>query len=246
MFERHTQSCIRLAASIRFNSENRQHLLSLCLYCSVIELCPSLVILIQRGEFIGLPHLIRSMYEASIDLANALKNPEYFESLYAGYLAKLIGVMQQAHDSAAPGFITATGSIEAIRSFLKEKKKELAALKKAGHEPLQIGQRFEIAVGNQEYLSAYAYLCGYAHNDIAALEARHLRKCEDGDVKLIVFEEIGAQNETHLIDLANTVLLGASGRTHRFFESDDAVEIDSLVQELNAFREQWPAEKESR
>lgn len=236
----HYRRCLELVRSIEFNSEDPQQLVSMCLYCSILELCPSLLILIDKSQFIAVPQLIRSMYEADVDLINALEDRQYFKSLYAAYLATITNLIQEAHDSKAPGFLKASGGIDVLREFLKEKRGELHSLKKDGHRPLTIAQRFRRAQRDEEYVSAYAHLCGHAHNDIASLEARHLRKGTDGGVELVLFEDIGPRRQTHLIDLADGVMLGASARIHEFFESGRSGEIDQMRRELNSLRERWP------
>jgi methyl coenzyme M reductase gamma subunit len=124
--------------------------------------------------------------------------------------------------------------------LLKEKRKELGELKKKGYKSLQFSQRFKLAQSHEEYISAYTYLCRYAHNDIVSLEGRHLTTNENGDVELSIFKEIGAENETHFIDISNSILLMASGRTHNFFDSKGVDEIDIMLQELNTLRARWP------
>jgi hypothetical protein len=240
--ERHYQRCIEMVAGIRFSNSVPQQVLALCLYCSIIELCSSTLILIQRRQFIGVPLLIRSMYEADVDLVNILNDSDYFKSLYATYLTKMTGVIQQAHNSESPGFMKAAGGIEEMRAFLREKNNELKSLKRDGHKPLQMKDRFCRAKLDEEYISSYAYLCRYSHNDIVALQNRHLRTVGD-EPELKVFNEIGLQDETHLIDLADAVLLRASERVHRFFDSGSPEGIEDMYAELSALRDKWPREE---
>jgi hypothetical protein len=242
ILDRHSQHCIEIVPQISFNNTDPQHVLALCLYCSIIELCPSLLILIQHGQFTGIPSLIRSMYEADVDLVNTLKDRDYFQSLHATYLTKMISVIQEAHNSEAPGFMKASGGIVEMRILLKKLRKRLAVIKAAGHGPLKNVDRFRRAERDEDYITAYAYLCRYTHNDIRALQSRHLRS--DGDkVELKVFERLGPENETHLIDLADAVLLGASGRVHIFFDSGCHEEIESMFDERNTMRGKWPKEE---
>jgi Family of unknown function (DUF5677) len=119
LFNRHYDRCIDLLPLINFSINNFQHTVSLCLYCSVVELCPSLLLLINKGQFIGVPQLIRSMYEAGIDLSNTLNNRDYPNALYASYLTKTISVIQEAYKSKAAGFTKTAGGREAMKALLK-------------------------------------------------------------------------------------------------------------------------------
>lgn len=240
----HYRRCVDLAREITFDDENRQHLLVLCLYSAVVELFGPLVTLVRGKQFIGVPQLLRSIYEAEIDLANAIENTDYFESMYAGYLASMIGTLQGAHNTESAGFVAAAGSVDAIRDVLRNMRRQLDELKANGHKPLQIGERFRRAQRQGEYLSAYAHLCSHVHNDIKSLEDRHLRENDDGAVELVLFQESNPRFNVHLTDLAGTVLLAASKRIHMYFESGYEHEIERMEKQLSSERERWPADDE--
>lgn len=232
--------CYELIGEIGVDANNQQHIIAACLYASIVELCGSALILVREDQFIGVPQIIRSMFEADVDLINVISDANYVCSLSAAHSANMIRVMQKAHDNDDETFIKVAGGSDEIRAFLKEKRKDLDKLKSEGFSPLQISERFERANRGQEYISAYAHLCGNAHNDLGTLEARHLRKSVDGKFTLVIFEEIGVRNEVHLIDLVSHVLIGASGRTHDFFETGHFEEIDQMLSELNDLRTKWP------
>lgn len=240
MFSRHYQRCVDLVPEIAFDSQNRHQLVALCLYSSVIELAESVCLLVSRNQFTGIPALIRSMYEADIDLINCLNDEEYIDSLHATYIARLVNIMQSAHDTSEPGYVAIAGGIAGIRSTLRQLRRQLKTLRQGGHEPIQVAERFKRAQRGREYISAYAHLCSHSHNNIGALEERHLRISEGGDVRLMLFDGLGIRNEVHLIDLANTVVIGASGRTHDFFSSGKVEEIESMLSKLRASHKYWP------
>lgn len=244
-FERHYNACVDFIPKFNFSIDHQQQVLALCLYCSIVELCPSLLLLMKRGQFIGVPLLVRTMYEADVDLVNALNYENYFKTLRAGYLKRIISVIQNAYIAEAPGFLNATGGKEDMEKVLAEKRTELDVLRVDGHKPLTIAERFKLANRGEEYISAYAYLCGYAHNDVAALESRHLRRnaTESGKVELVLFGGLGMANETRLIDLADSVLLDASMRVHRFYKSGLELEAEKMFEESSKLRSRWPRDK---
>ena len=90
------QCCVDLLTFVEFDSKNRQHLLSVLLYCSIIEILPSLLLLIRNKRFTAIPQLVRSMYEADIDLSNSLQYKEYSDYLHASSLTGEINTLQKA------------------------------------------------------------------------------------------------------------------------------------------------------
>lgn len=228
--------------AINFDSNNPQHVLGLSLYCSIVELCPSVLLIVQKGQFIAVPHLIRAMLEADVDLINTLEDKHYHNHLGANYSQRMIGIVQRAHNSGDVPFLSAAGGIDEIRKFLGQKRKELAELKSEGFPPLNVGERFEKANRSSEYVSVYSFLSGFSHNDISALEDRHMDAESDG-YKIVIFEELGEKNETQLLDLAITALVGSSGRVHEFFSTGRFEDINQHMEQLKTLRAAWPAEK---
>nr|MBV6628881.1 hypothetical protein [Oceanococcus sp. HetDA_MAG_MS8] len=239
MLERHYRRCVNLLPEVGFDSSSGQHLHCMCLYASVIELCPTIIHLAKNDSFVAVPLILRSMYEADIDLCNSIRDENYFKSVCAEYLTKMTRVLQVAHNTEAEGFLSASGGKESLREFLKKKNGELEALKKEGHRPMQIVERFEMANRGDEYISAYAYLCGHSHSDIATLEERHLRTTENG-VEVVLYESMDIESTVHHLNLTNSVFIRTSGMLHRFVDSGHTEEIDGMYAELEAAREQWP------
>ena len=103
-------------------------------------------------------------------------------------------------------------------------------------------KRFDLAGRDEEYLSAYQHLCGYAYNDLKALERRHLVIKKDGNIEIGAFESLEPEprSEVHLIDLANSILLRSSACVHDFYKSGYFADINNLRQALDASREHWP------
>ncbi|OEY65999.1 hypothetical protein BG841_05695 [Marinobacter sp. X15-166B] len=228
--------------AINFDSNNPQHVLGVSLYCSVVELCPSVLLIVQKGQFIAVPHLVRAMIEANVDLINTLKDADYHNHLCANYIQRMIGIVQRAHNTKDVPFLSAAGGIDEIRKCLGQKRKELADLKRKGFPPLNVGERFDKANQSSEYVSVYSYLSGFSHNDISALEDRHMRTEGDG-YKIVLFEELGEKNEVHLLDLVITVLIGSSGRVHEFFGTGKFAEINQYMEESSKLRQAWPMEE---
>ncbi|MBY6194579.1 hypothetical protein KUV78_12330 [Marinobacter hydrocarbonoclasticus] len=241
LFGRAYEGILASVETINFDSNNPQHVLGLSLYCSLVELCPSLLLIVQKGQFIAVPHLVRAMLEADVDLINSLQDEDYHNHLGANYIQRMIGIVQRAHNIEDVPFLSAVGGIDELRKFLGQKRKELADLKGKGFPPLNVGERFDKANRSSEYVSVYSFLSGFSHNDISALEDRHMR-AEGDSYKIVLFEELGEANEVHLLDLAVAVLIGSSGRIHEFFSTGKFAEINQYMEELNKLREAWPAE----
>ena len=221
--------------SIRFNIANPQHTGSICLYCAIIEHGPSLLHLYAKRLLPSVPLIVRSIYEAEIDLNNVLRNSSYVHRLEADFMARMINVLQAVHDREQASFLDVTGGKMSIRALLKQRKKELQQLKQRGFKPIKNVEKFELAGRLDEYFSAYQIVTGYSHNDISSLQQRHVRD-KESNPQVVIFDHIDWSGAVNLIDLSTALVCGATRLVHEFFDTSFRAESVKIWEDLQELR----------
>ncbi|WP_422666741.1 DUF5677 domain-containing protein [Candidatus Manganitrophus noduliformans] len=80
---------------LRFDRRNPQQLYSVCLYSRLLELASGCSVLLEKNTLVGLPLLLRSMFEANIDLANLMKSTDYPERMHATFLEQKLKLIKE-------------------------------------------------------------------------------------------------------------------------------------------------------
>lgn len=112
---------------------------------------------------------------------------------------------------------------------------EIAALKCEGHEKLDVSERFAKAGLEGEYQSMYWLLCLHAHNNISALEDRHLEK-QDDDYNVVMFKEDEPADRIRYFDALGAVLIDSSSKVHQLLESEGASRYEQHFEQFNEIR----------
>ena len=152
------------------------------LHATIFELFSGCLVLAETCREAGIPILLRSMYEALVDLDNLVRDPSYHQHME---IANLRQVARAIGSNGRGVAVDRTrGGAKVSRDALLA---ELAALKKRGKKPLGLDERCVLAGRTEEYESLYADLCLDAHNNIAALTQRHVRAVgTDGHLEISV------------------------------------------------------------
>jgi hypothetical protein len=155
--------------------DGREHdsaqLHAIALHGTVIELLASCIAMADEdGASRGIPIVLRSMYEALVDLDNLLLNQDYFAYMEAAHLKQMCKLLQQADTNPRLQGLSERVDVSAP---LAEFRARHADLKANGIEPLNIEDRSKRAGRHNEYLSLYGLFCMDSHNDLAALADRH-------------------------------------------------------------------------
>src|ERR1700730_1181210 len=95
---------------------------------------------------------------------------------------------------------------------------ELKGIEKQGYKPLRPWQEFEKASLSSEYQSLYWQLCLHAHNNVSALEERHLNKKGD-DFEVLFFKEEDPADLVRYFDSVCGLLVDATKTLHSKFGS---------------------------
>jgi hypothetical protein len=132
------------------------------------ELFAAVILLTDHGLASHAPAHVRTMLEALADVRNLANVPAYFEQmkfddarsnlkLFEGYSA-IAGMPQDA--------------IDTLKKWTAKARPAFDADKAAGYKKRRIDQKLRMAGLEQEYVS-YGFLCGFTHNQLTAIVARH-------------------------------------------------------------------------
>ena len=175
---------------VQFDKKNGQHLTIICLFSRIVELAASCKALLEKNTLAGLPVLLRSMFEADIDLTNCIKDTYYFKSMYASLLKEKIRRLKESFPEKDNPYLKPIDGNDSLKSDLESVKKELQSLEKEGYKPISIKERSEKAGKLDEYHSIYNILCLETHNNIAALEKNYIEHYdEENYYQVTVFKE---------------------------------------------------------
>ena len=229
--------CIRHSEHIIFAKKHPRHLYLVALYGTLIEMASSLTTLIERGHRTGVPPIFRSFLEAYVELKNLHEKAEYGYHMDASHHDQWIKVLKEAKNNRNP-YLKSISEIDNLDEQIQRYEQELTELKTKGYNPLNVFQRFERAVMEDEYRSLYNFLSNDAHSNIRALVDRHL-EIHENDFRVVYYKDEPLEEFLTYLDSAAGLLTDASMRIHRFFETGFLGEIERLSQELNEIRSRY-------
>lgn len=198
------------AVSKIVHDQSDPQIYAMAIYASVVELYSACIGLARLGEPTAIPVILRSMYEAHVDLDNLLHDAGYVEHLTAANLKQTLKIMksgplqqelQQGRKVDFDAFTT-----------------QLAALKAKGKGPLDVWERCKLADRTDEYESLYALFCLDGHNNGSALADRHLSERADGNVVISIFGDYEPAIIARRLDFGLKFLLESAGMVHGAFK----------------------------
>jgi len=114
---------------IRFDRKNPQQLYSVCLYCRLVEIAWGCNSLLESKTLVAIPILLRSMFEADIDLTNLTKKQDYHKHMYASFLKEKLKITKAAASDETNPFLTSIREFRLPNEDLNEIDKEISQLK---------------------------------------------------------------------------------------------------------------------
>jgi hypothetical protein len=201
------------AASRLRHQENLAQYLAIALHCTNIELFSASVLLALYGEPTSIPIILRSMYEALVDLDNLLQDATYVDRIESANLTQML----KFEDSGA----MPKKDADAFRARLAE-----FTAKKKG--PMDLRARCEKVGRGDEYKGIYALFCLDTHNNAAALTERHISERADGSTMISVFGKYDPQTVARRLEVGLGWLLQSARMIHRAFETP-APQVEELA-----------------
>lgn len=221
---------------LSFDKTHRLHLHIILLYCSIVELTTSLIVLLDKSLGAGVPVLVRSLMEAYIDLVNLINNPKYGYGLEIKYCSEWLKVLEDAKRGRNP-FLKEISNLENLDQALTEISERQKQLEKEYKAPRVI-DRFESAGMKDEYRSIYNFLCCHSHNDFRSLIDRHV-EIKGDDSSVVLFKKQDFQEMLEYVILTCELLIFATEKVHEFFKSDVMPKVEELRKSLDEIRLQF-------
>ncbi len=218
--------------TMRFNQKNPQQLILVCLYARLLELATACMALQEKKALVGIPVLLRSMFEADIDLTNLMKMPDYYKRMNASFLKEKLRVTKEAASSRPSPFLEAIRHNRDSKKDLREIQAELDRLIEEKNGPINIRCRAELAGKLDEYLTNYSMLCLDTHNNIRSLKEWHVEKLPGDEYRVVLFKQSTADIAFALLYVSH-ILLSQTKLLADLFGTTD-VEFDKYFHELQA------------
>ncbi len=212
-----------LAAATRLpqpREDSMAQVYALGLYGSVIEQFSACVLLAQFGEPSTIPIILRSMYEALVDLDNLVHDASYHCRIEHANFKQTLNIMR-------------SGPLrEAFQKGRKEDYDQLTArvaeLEDEGKASLRIWKRCSAVGRSDEYESLYALFCLDTHNNASALAERHLSETKDGSPVVSFFGKYDPKVVASRLDFGLRFLFQGARMVHGAFQVP-APEVEALA-----------------
>jgi hypothetical protein len=200
------------AALLRHDGSDHQiHVITL--YASVLEMMSSCVVLAKAGETVGIPILLRPMYEALVDLDNLVHDHSYIEYLESANLKQLLKLLS----AAKAGNPWLDGFVDSSPEFSKKMGERFAELKTKGKGPLTIESKCRKTGRLAQYESFYALVCLDSHNNSAALADRHIQGESNGVPQVSIFKIPDPAALVRRMEFAMDITVNAAVMIHGAF-----------------------------
>jgi Family of unknown function (DUF5677) len=220
---------VELLRDVKFNAALPSDRLILGTYASMIEFCGATVILIDGGGYIALPLVFRSFVEAYVHFSNVMKDATYVDHYNASHHEHWTKVLKEREEPNP--FLAGIHSHGERASALRRHEEELARLKAAGVEPLNIRSRFERVGMLAEYQSVYLFESDYVHTSLQALMGRHF-ELNEGRLGLALYKARSLEDCLTRLDGTAAILLAATGSVHELYKSGREKDVAALSQEF--------------
>lgn len=236
-------SCIELARALKFDKENPQQLYSVCTYASILEIATGMNVLIEHRQIISVPILLRTLLDAYASFRCCIVDPNHFKAMYASFNKEKRRLLSSIVTNPENPYLKKIAETMDLKAEIATLDKELEGLSTQGYPPPRPWEEFEKAGLRAEYQALYWQLCMHTHNNVSALEDRHLEK-EDGSYEVTLFKEEDPADLIRYVDSTCGLVLDASTRLHSLLETgvDDNLRVlHWKLQEIRALYADQPA-----
>jgi hypothetical protein len=189
--------------------DSMPQILALGLHGTIIEHFSSCVLLAQYSEPTAIPIILRSQYEALVDLENLAVDPSYHCRIEHANIVQTLTIM--SGDPLQKDF--QQGRPETY----EELRKRQAELEDEGKASRTIKKRCRAVDRLDEYQGIYALLCLDTHNNASALAERHLSEGPDGSPVISIFGPYEPERVVMRLDFGLRWLFEAANITHQIF-----------------------------
>lgn len=209
------EDLLESARLLRPDRDNDAHQYAVALHATALELYASCIAMASAGHSVGIPIVLRSIYESVIDLNNLVVDANYAKHMEVANHKQICKLLEQT--SRNP-LLNGMDQLLGVRDELEKFRRRLAVLKAEGIAPLKIYQRCKRVGRTDEYESLYGMFCLDSHNNIAALVDRHMLEVE-GETVVNIFAPPFLPGMMHRLSFATGFLLQSAEMIHGAFQT---------------------------
>lgn len=199
---------------LRFDKTEPHQLYTVCVYGTILEIAYGCLALLKEKQITALPILLRSLLEAYADFRANVEDPGYYKNLYAAFLKEKLRLVKNAERGRQNPYLAGLVQVLDIDTEKSNLESEMEKYKKENRGPLENRERFEKGKLEYEFQSMYWLLCLHGHNNLSALEDRHIQK-QDGDYNVTLFKEEDPEDLVRYLDTLIATLIDSTGRIHK-------------------------------
>jgi hypothetical protein len=178
-------AALKVGDAIRYDGNHAGSVQALALYGSIVELYAGCLELAESdGATAGIPVLLRSMFEALVDVDNRLRDAAYVERMEAANLNQILKLLDDERSNPLVEGLQARRDVAAETAAVRTRLAELTA---KGATELSLSTRCTRVDRGREYRSFYRLFCLDSDNNIAALEGRHVERTDEGGARVSIF-----------------------------------------------------------
>ena len=158
--------------------------------------------------------------------------------MYASFLSEKLRLVKRTKDHPENPFlkdIVQEVDLEAAQNSLEN---EIESLTGMGYKSLGALDRFSRAGLAHEYQSMYWLLCLHSHNNVSALEDRHLEK-EGDDYNVVLFKEDNSEDLIRYFDALGAILIDSSSKLHGLLRTERIQRYEEQLGSLNEIRKHY-------
>jgi hypothetical protein len=229
LFRNFLSQILALVSRFEFNTTDEVITHVFALLSSSIELFDNMCVLALNDANAGLPILLRTILESSVDIEFILLKSNNYQRLKIEELYRWQGIYEcvyrgnplVAHLRQRPSF----------ESESKNNASTLKALRNSGVTKASVSDKFKSTLFADAYDSIYAMLCSYSHNGTDALYERHITT-QNGISRVNLFKETTIEECHHYLWQAARFLFISLQSINKAFQYGFDNEIDALDESL--------------
>jgi len=202
------------AELLRFDKNDPHQLYAVCIYGSIVEIAYGCIALLEKKQVTALPILLRSFLEAYADFRASVEDSKYYMNLYASFLKEKLRLVRNADKNQQNPYLAGLVHSLDINNEKEKLQTEMDRCRKENRGPLENRDRFDKGKLEYEFQSMYWLLCLHGHNNLSALEDRHIEKQGD-DYNVVLFKEEDPEDLVRYLDTLIATLIDSTERIHK-------------------------------
>lgn len=219
----------------RFDKTDPHQLYTVCIYGSVVEIAYGCIALLEKKQVTALPILLRSLLEAYADFRASIEDQQYYKNLYASFLKEKLRLITNAEKNQQNPYLAGLVRAPDINTEKANLQVEIDRYKNENRGPLMNQDRFNRGKLEYESQSIYWLLCLHGHNNLSALEDRHIEK-QNADYNVVLFKEEDPEDLVRYLEILIEILIDSTERIHKLLGTETTLRYQKHREIFDAAR----------